>query len=231
MEPSISQILEILDNALEGKSDDEKLDYLNDLRREIHFRSPVQSQAVDNVQWVPIEDVTSNNYNPNAVAKKEMGLLYISIKEDSYTQPTIASWDESLKKYVIIDGFHRYHICKTMPDILERNCGRLPIVVLEKDISDRMAATVRHNRARGKHSVVSMSSLVFKLLEAGKSEEEIANELGMEAEEVMRLKYITGYAKLYKNHQFSKAYETPEMAKHRIDYLKEHPDEYGLDYN
>jgi ParB-like chromosome segregation protein Spo0J len=196
---------------------------------EVRAQLSALDQPVDHVIWVPCDQVHPNDYNPNAVAKKEMQLLKKSIQSDGYTQPIVTVQDED-GKYCIVDGFHRYFIGSTDEEIKASIKGYLPIVVLEKDISDRMAATVRHNRARGKHSVVSMSSLVFKLLEAGKSEEEIANELGMEAEEVMRLKYITGYAKLYEKHEFSKAYETPEMAKHRIDYLKEHPDEYGLDY-
>ncbi|GHV78623.1 hypothetical protein AGMMS49944_04140 [Spirochaetia bacterium] len=199
---------------------------VNEIRRELS----ALDQPVDHIIWVPCDQVHPNDYNPNAVAKKEMGLLKKSIQSDGYTQPIVTVQDED-GKYCIVDGFHRYFLGSNDPDIKAMVKGYLPIVVLEKDISDRMAATVRHNRARGKHSVVSMSSLVFKLLEAGRSEEDIANELGMEAEEVMRLKHITGYAKLYENHQFSKAYETPEMAKHRVDYLKEHPGENGVQYD
>ncbi len=169
--------------------------------------SPFASQPVSNVRWVPIEKVSPNDYNPNAVAKKEMGLLYISIKHDGYTQPVVTVYDEENDRYVIVDGFHRYFVCKTCPDILERNHGYLPVVVIDKPISDRMASTVRHNRARGAHSIDGMSNIVFNMLDEGLSDAEICNELGMEAEELLKLKYITGFADV----EYNKAWKTKSM--------------------
>jgi ParB-like chromosome segregation protein Spo0J len=113
--------------------------------------------------------------------------------------------------YVIVDGFHRYFVCKTCPDIQERNHGYLPVVVIEKPISDRMASTVRHNRARGAHSIDGMSNIVFNMLDEGLSDAEICNELGMEAEELLKLKYITGFAKLYEDVEYNKAWKTKSM--------------------
>ncbi|GHV35066.1 hypothetical protein FACS1894187_06970 [Synergistales bacterium] len=188
-----------------------RADAINALHTALLAVSPFASQPVGNVRWVPIDKVTPNDYNPNAVAKKEMQLLYISIKHDCYTQPIVTVYDAEKDLYVIVDGFHRYYVCKTCPDILERNHGYLPIVVIDKPVSDRMAATVRHNRARGAHSIDGMSNIVFNMLDEGLSDAEICNELGMEAEELLKLKYITGFAKLYEDVEYNKAWKTKSM--------------------
>lgn len=174
----------------------------------LHELSPLNSQPVDNVRWVPVDMVEPNDYNPNSVAGKEMGLLYHSIKHDGYTQPVVTIWDEAKGKYVIVDGFHRYFTCKNNPDIRERNHGMLPIVVIAKDINDRMASTVRHNRARGKHSIAGMSNMVFQMLDNGWEDAAICNELGMEPEELIRLKHLTGFSKLFANAEYKKAWMT-----------------------
>ena len=173
---------------------------------------------VSNVRWVPIDKVTPNDYNPNAVAKKEMGLLYVSIKHDGFTQPIVTVYDGEKDMYIIVDGFHRYFVCKTCPDIYESTNGMVPVVVLDKDISDRMAATVRHNRARGVHSIDGMSNIVFNMLNDGMSDADICNELGMEAEELLKLKYITGFAKLYENVEYSKAWKMKNMISIEKEY-------------
>lgn len=196
-----------------------KNDFVYDLREFIHKElSSVKSQPIDNVKWVDVNKVQANDYNPNSVAKVEMKLLYTSIKHDGYTQPVVTVYDESIDKYVIVDGFHRYFTCKSNKDILERNKGMLPIVVIDKDINDRMASTVRHNRARGKHSINGMSSMVFEMLENGWKDIDICNELGMEAEELLRLKHITGFSKLFADTNYKQSWET----KHQIMLRKEH---------
>lgn len=200
------------------KSED-KIAFLNEIREYIHSLSPVD-QPIDNVKWIPIEQIEPNDYNPNSVAKIEMGLLYKSIKHDGYTQPTVTIYDEKKKKYVIVDGFHRYFVCKTQKDIQERNNGCLPIVVIKKDINERMAATIRHNRARGEHSVSGMSSMVFKLLENGWTDSEICDHLGMEPEEILKLKHITGFSKLFENIEYKKSWETNRMIKLRLEEEK-----------
>lgn len=166
------------------------------------------TQPIDNVKWVPVEQVEPNDYNPNSVAKVEMGLLYTSILHDGYTQPIVTIYDKAKDKYIIVDGFHRYFICKNNKDIYDRNEGKLPIVILDKDINDRMASTIRHNRARGKHSIAGMSSMVFKMLDNGWSDEAICKELGMEPEELIRLKYVTGFAKLFENQEYQRSWKT-----------------------
>lgn len=170
------------------------------------------------VRWVPIEKVQANDYNPNAVAKIEMRLLYTSIDHDGYTQPVVTVYDPDIDKYVIVDGFHRYMTMKANDDIRERTGGYLPIVVIEKDINDRMASTVRHNRARGKHSVSGMSKMVFEMLDNGWSDEAICNELGMEAEELLRLKHITGFSKLFADTDYKKAWESKRQIKLRLEH-------------
>jgi hypothetical protein len=210
-------ITELLRDAFNEAED--KMKFIYDLREFIHKElSPVNNQPIDLVRWVDIDKVQANDYNPNSVAKIEMGLLYTSIKHDGYTQPVVTIYDEKLDKYIIVDGFHRYFTCKTNKDIRDRNNGCLPIVVIDKDINDRMASTVRHNRARGKHSVSGMSSMVFQMLENGWSDAEICNELGMESEELLRLKHITGFSKLFESVEYKQAWETKNQIKIRQEY-------------
>jgi len=216
----IQQLLKAVSQKLRNMTIDEQIDTLNDIRAGLHSLNPI-SQPIDHVLWVPIEKVTPNDYNPNSVAKIEMGLLYKSIKHDGYTQPVVTIWDEEIGKYIIVDGFHRYFTCKTNKDIYERNEGRLPIVVIQKDINERMAATVRHNRARGSHSIQGMSSMVFDMLENGWADADICNHLGMEAEELLKLKHITGFSKLFEDVEYKKAWETKQQIKFRIEYENE----------
>jgi hypothetical protein len=187
---------------------DDKIEFLNELRTFISSLSPQKSQPVDRILWVPVDIVQANDYNPNSVASIEMELLYVSISHDGYTQPIVTVYDKELGKYIIVDGFHRYFIAKTKADISKRINGRIPIVVIDKDITERMASTVRHNRARGEHMVTGMSNLVFQMLDNGMSEAEICQELGMQPEEVLKLKHITGFSKLFANAEYSKAWMT-----------------------
>lgn len=152
------------------------------------FKSPVYS-----VIGVPIDKIEANDYNPNHVAKREMDLLYQSIKCDGYTMPIVCFYDESRDKYVIVDGFHRYTIMLRYKDIYKRENGLLPVSVIDKPIQDRMASTIRHNRARGKHEVELQASLVG-MLKQGWDELKIMKELGMTLEEVQRLIGLKGIA-------------------------------------
>lgn len=196
----------------------DKIAFLNELRMWLHADLCPVKQPIDYVCWVPVEMVEPNDYNPNSVAKTEMGLLYKSIKHDGYTQPVVTIWDDVKQKYVIVDGFHRYYTCKTNPDIYKKNFGRLPIVVIKKDINERMAATIRHNRARGEHSVSGMSNMVFEMLENGWQDAEICNHLGMDAEELLKLKHITGFSKLFANAEYKKSWETKSQIRMRKDW-------------
>lgn len=149
-----------------------------------------------------------------------MKLLYISIREDGYTQPVVTIYDKEIDKYVIIDGFHRYSIMRLQKDIYEMNKGLLPCVVLNKDIKQRMASTVRHNRARGKHSISGMSNMIMKLVKEGTSDAEICYKLGLEHEELLRLKHVTGFSKLFGKVKYSRAFETYKQIKIRKEYEK-----------
>ncbi len=196
---------ELIKKEYEAATD--KVAFLNETRKYISSLSPQNENPVDCVLWVSKDMVVANNYNPNHVADKEMSLLYTSVREDGYTMPIVTIWDESLKKYVIIDGFHRNLVIRKYKDIDERCNGKLPIVVLEKDIAQRMASTVRHNRARGSHSVDGHVNIIFNMLKEGKSEREICHALGFEAKEFTKLKHITGFAKIFKDYKYSASVE------------------------
>lgn len=169
------------------------------------FKSPVYG-----VVAVPIEKVVPNTYNPNTVAPPEMKLLYDSIKEDGYTMPVVCYYDRENDNYVIVDGFHRYRVMMEYPDIFEREKGMLPVSVIDKPIDHRMASTIRHNRARGSHDVDLMSNIVSELHVLGRSDEWISRHLGMDKDEILRLKQITGLAALFKEVDFSKAWVPEE---------------------
>lgn len=159
---------------------------------------------------VPVDKIKTNTYNPNKVAPPEMKLLYESIKEDGYTMPIVCYYVKEEDVYVIVDGFHRYRIILEHPDIYEREGGMLPVSVIDKPLDQRMASTVRHNRARGTHNVELMSSIVKELHELGRSDAWIAKHLGMDKDEILRLKQITGLAALFKDVKFGKAWHPAE---------------------
>ena len=196
---------------------------IEEIKKILHKLSPLNTQPVNLVKWVDIDDVQANDYNPNSVAKTEMKLLYTSIQHDGYTQPIVTVYDKKKKKYVIVDGFHRYFTSKRYKDILDRNQGKVPVVVIKKDINDRMASTIRHNRARGKHSIVGMSNIVFEMLDNGWSDIDILAELGMEMEELIRLKHITGFSKLFENTEYKKAWEHKKQLIIKKTYKDENP--------
>ncbi len=178
----------------------------------MEFRSPVYD-----VKAVPLDQVVSNAYNPNSVAPPEMELLETSIWEDGYTQPVVTVYDAEIDKYVVVDGFHRYLILKTSKRIFERERGLLPIVVLDKAMHDRMASTIRHNRARGTHNIELMSSIVAELVEIGKGDRWICKHIGMSPDELLRLKQITGVAALFANREFSDSWDVKRDGEDNID--------------
>lgn len=165
------------------------------------YKSPVY-----NVISVPVEKVKPNTYNPNAVAPPEMKLLYESIKEDGYTMPIVCYYSKEKDIYVIVDGFHRYRIMMEFPDIYEREKGMIPVSVIDKPIDHRMASTIRHNRARGSHNVDLMSNIVKELHEIGRSDAWISRHLGMDRDEILRLKQITGLSALFRDVKFGQAW-------------------------
>ncbi len=166
------------------------------------MKSPVY-----NVKAIPIDKIRANSYNPNSVAPPEMKLLEISIWEDGYTMPIVCYYLPDEDIYEIVDGFHRYTIMKTSKRIFDREHGMLPVVVIEKDLSNRMASTIRHNRARGSHDVDLMVNIVSELTKAGMSDAWIMKHIGMDADEILRLKQLSGLAELFKNKEFSTSWE------------------------
>lgn len=211
------RLIEALDIILEeiGKvvDIDEKIELINDIRYEIHTVSPLNNHPVDCVFWEKSIDVEANEYNPNSVAPPEMELLYQSIREDGYTMGIVA-YDEPEAGIKIVDGFHRRQIERNNSDISDATYGRIPISFIRKsqeDTGDRMASTIRHNRARGTHNIELMSVIVSELVEMGKGDAWICKHIGMSPDELLRMKQITGLASLFANKDFSDSWEVEEV--------------------
>ena len=189
--------------------DDTRMDAINEIRKALREHSPMRREPVDCVLWVKADQLHANDYNPNSVAPPEMRLLQLSIMQDGYTQPIVA-WPDAEGSYEVVDGFHRNRVAREVGAVKKRVMGRMPIAVINTDRTskeDRIAATIRHNRARGKHSVDAMADIVVDLARRNWSDERIAKELGMEPDEVLRLKQITGLAELFADREFSEAWE------------------------
>ena len=197
----------LIKESLEGKSFPDRVEFINDLREFIHQYSPFKDEPVDFVKWVLSDNIIANDYNPNKVAPPEMELLEISIINDGYTQP-IVTWPIN-GKVEVIDGFHRNRVGKESEFVKKRIKGYLPTVIIRKEQSDknnRIASTIRHNRARGKHVISAMADIVIELKRRNWSDERVARELGMGADEVLRLCQITGLAEAFENEEFSEAW-------------------------
>lgn len=193
---------------IEAMNLEARVETINALREMLHEISPFKTEPVDFVKWVRNPLVHANDYNPNSVAPPEMELLRLSIASDGYTQPIVSMPDGD--GYEVIDGFHRHRVGKECVDIQSRIHGYLPLVQIrssQKDKNDRMAATIRHNRARGEHRVDSMAEIVVELKRRFWNDEKIAKELGMEPDEVLRLTQVTGLAGLFQDREFSEAWE------------------------
>lgn len=190
------------------ESIEQRAEVINEIKRMLKEVSPFSSEPVECVQWVKSDLVIANDYNPNSVAPPEMQLLHTSIQEDGYTQPIVVWQHDGI--YEVVDGFHRNRVGKEYADIKERIHGYLPVVVINgdrEDKGDRIASTIRHNRARGKHRVEAMSDIVIELKRRNWSDAKIGRELGMDADEVLRLTQITGLAEMFADKEFSQAWE------------------------
>lgn len=206
MNTRIVELLLEVKKEFEGIKDiDEKVKMLNLIRTNIADISPFE-EPVDCVRWIPTDKVKANEYNPNKVASAEMKLLHTSIKLDGYTQPIVA-YKLDNGEYEVVDGFHRNRVGKEYKDINQRIHGYLPLVILDKPLDERIGSTIRHNRARGTHQIRSMSEIVIDLAKAGWTDEEICKKIGMELDEVIKLKQITGLKEAFQNHEFSKSWE------------------------
>lgn len=195
-------------NEITKLEDDSKIEVINQLKLLLHSISPLRGEPVDCVLWVRNETVQANDYNPNSVAPPEMKLLEISITEDGYTQPIVTFKDDDRR--TVVDGFHRNRVGKESEKVRARVKGYLPVVTINEDREDkgdRIAATIRHNRARGKHRIDAMSEIVVDLKRRNWSNEKIARDLGMDPDEVLRLSQISGLAEMFADHTFSEAWE------------------------
>lgn len=204
-------------SQLDALDIDALVEAINGIRIALHAHSPFSSEPVDCVLWIRHESVTANDYNPNTVAPPEMRLLEHSIGQDGYTQPIVA-WRLN-GHYEVVDGFHRTRVGKESAEVRERVKGFLPLTVINpnrEDRGDRISATIRHNRARGKHQVQRMSDIVLELKRRNWSDEKIGKELGMDPDEVLRLTQITGLAELFSNEDFSKAWEVGSAEEEAI---------------
>lgn len=189
--------------------DDTRMDAINEIRKALREQSPMRREPVDCVLWVKADQLHANDYNPNSVAPPEMRLLQLSIMQDGYTQPIVA-WPDAEGSYEVVDGFHRNRVAREVGAVKKRVMGRMPISVINTDRTskeDRIAATIRHNRARGKHRVDAMADIVVDLARRNWSDGRIAKELGMEPDEVLRLKQVTGLAELFADREFSEAWD------------------------
>ena len=194
-----------LTGFLSGLSEEERIEAINEFRMAINSVSPFREEPVDCVLWIKNSAISPNDYNPNNVAPPEKKLLLKSIEADGFTQPIVVV-QSTPEEYEIVDGFHRHEIGKNKSSLKSRLKGYLPVACLQRGRHERMAATIRHNRARGRHQIHAMSEIVRELSQLGWSEEKIGKELGMDSDEVLRLKQINGLQELFADRRFSKAW-------------------------
>lgn len=217
------KIKEQIEQELKTKKGDDLVNYINELRELIHSYSPFKKEPVDFVKWVKNDNVVSNDYNPNKVAPPEMELLEVSIMNDGYTQP-IVTWNNDNGKTEVIDGFHRNRVGKESKVVKQRVNGYLPVVNIRTEQSgknDRIASTIRHNRARGKHQVNAMSEIVIELKNRNWTNKRISKQLGMDEEEVLRLCQVSGLEHLFTDSDFSKAWESSDSENLKYEQLTE----------
>jgi ParB-like chromosome segregation protein Spo0J len=215
----LDQQISGLVSAIEELPNEKKVETINKIKLALHDISPFKNEPVDCVLWIESDKVTANDYNPNAVAPPEMKLLEISIEADGFTQPIVADHDEEQDQLIVVDGFHRNRVGKESETVRSRINGYLPIVQIrsdQTDRSDRIASTIRHNRARGKHQVEKMSEIVLELKRRNWSDSKIGRDLGMDPDEVLRLTQITGLAEMFQDTDFSKAWEVDLTADDSI---------------
>ncbi|EGQ5298380.1 TPA: ParB-like nuclease domain-containing protein [Enterobacter hormaechei] len=202
------RIINEMEAYLQTLSEDERINAINAFRLALHHISPFRDQPIDCVLWVKQDDITANDYNPNNVAPPEKRLLTTSLELDGFTQPIVVT-ENAPQHYEIVDGFHRHDIGRHRAILKRQLKGYLPVTCLRKERQakfDRMAATIRHNRARGRHQINAMAEIVRELALMGWGEEKIGKELGMDSDEVLRLKQINGLLELFADRRFSEAW-------------------------
>ena len=217
---ALTDALERVTAILSGFDPAKRIMAINTAKLMIHEVSPLKNEPVDCVLWVPNMEVYANDYNPNSVAPPEMELLKVSIMEDGYTQPIVTFLNDDKRE--VVDGFHRNRVGKECQEVSERLLGYLPVVTINQgrtDKGDRMAATIRHNRARGKHKISAMSDIVLELRKRNWSDDKIGKNLGMEPDEVLRLAQVSGLAELFTDREFSQAWEIVDDDEEEIETI------------
>lgn len=202
------RLIKEMESYLQSLSESERIDAINNFRQAIHKMSPFREQPIDCVLWVKQDDISANDYNPNNVAPPEKRLLSQSLEIDGFTQPIVVT-EDAPQHFEIVDGFHRHEIGKNRAALRRQLKGYLPVTCLRKERRekyDRMAATIRHNRARGRHQINAMSDIVRELSLLGWSDEKIGKELGMDGDEVLRLKQINGLLEMFADRRYSEAW-------------------------
>ncbi|HGG8720521.1 TPA: IbrB-like domain-containing protein [Enterobacter cloacae] len=202
------QLINEMKNYLQSLPEDKRIEAINAFRQAIHENSPFREQPVDCVLWIKQDEITANDYNPNNVAPPEKRLLSKSLEMDGFTQPIVVTESEA-RHYEIVDGFHRHEIGSNRAVLKRQLKGYLPVTCLRKERQkkfDRIAATIRHNRARGRHQINAMSDIVRELVQLGWDDERISQELGMDSDEVLRLKQINGLLELFADRRYSEAW-------------------------
>lgn len=211
MNKKIIEYAEKISCEIQNMSFDEKIDTLNKVRKILHNQSPFKNEPIDYIEWVKSDNVIANNYNPNNVCTIEMELLKLSILKDGYTQPIVSYKTDD--NYEIVDGFHRNRVGKEVSEISNKLHDYLPLTIIRDSVStkeERIASTIRHNRARGKHDVSKMTDIVLHLKRRNWSDSRIQKELGMDQDEVLRLTQIAGITEMFSDMTFSQAWEIDE---------------------
>lgn len=205
---TLSALLEELETLLSQMEEQDIICATNQLNLLLGRFSPFKTEPVSCIQWVPVNQVSANDYNPNHVAPPERRLLLTSLMHTGFTQPLVA-WRDTDGRYTLIDGFHRFVLATKRKALYQRLHGHVPVAAVShavEDKSKRIAETVRHNRARGQHQIQAMSSVVQELSRLGWDNSRIATELGMDADEVLRLKQISGLMDMFQSREFSEAW-------------------------
>ena len=218
----LNKHIEKLIEVINGLGLEDKINTINKVRERIHAVSPFVNEPVDLVLWKKSDNVVANDYNPNSVAPPEMELLALSIKNDGYTQPVVSMANDDGESFEVVDGFHRTRVCKEVQEVKNRVLGYIPIVMIkdsQSDINNRVASTIRHNRARGKHKIDSMSDIVVDLKKRNWSPAKICKELGMDADEVLRLAQISGLVEMFKDTEFTMAWDNDQSDESEFEKI------------
>jgi len=162
---------------------------------------------VYNIKKISIDKIKANDYNPNRIASPEFKLLELSILEDGFTMPIVCYHNKKDDMYEIVDGLHRFLIAKNNKTINQREKNSIPVSIIEKPLKNRFASSIRHNRARGENLLELMQNFIYKSIENNKIDDNwMMKNYGLDKDELLRLKQLTGIKELFKDKDFSKTW-------------------------